>query len=129
MVPGATIRIRHVRRPPTADELTAVWEEVSARRVGSPEYVRDRLPAPDSIPNIDHLVVDDPGAVWVASYQADPTVPRLYHVYDPVEGFLARVTMPPGLEVLEIGTDYVLGLTRDNLDVERVVLHALDRSP
>lgn len=128
-LPGATIPIRHVRRPPTADELAVAWEAVSARRVGSPEYVRERLPAPDSIPNVDHLVVDDPGMVWVASYQADPSAPRLYHLYDPEEGFLARAAMPPGVEVLEIGPDYVLGLTRDDLDVERVVLLSLDRSP
>ena len=127
VLPGTAIPIRHVRRPPTADELAAAWEAVSARRVGSPEYVRERLPAPDSIPNVDHLVVDNPGAVWVASYQADPSAPRLYHAYDPEEGFLARVAMPPGVEVLEIGSDYVLGLTRDDLDVERIVLLNLER--
>lgn len=128
-IPGTTIRIRHVRRPPTADELAAAWEAVSNRGIGSPENVRERLPAPDSIPNIDHLVGDNPGAVWVASYQADPSVPRLYHVYDPEVGFLARAAMPPGVEVFEIGPDYVLGLTRDDLDVERVVVLSLDRSP
>lgn len=128
VLPGVTIPIRHVRRPPTADELAAAWEAVSARRVGSPEYVRERLPAPDSIPNIDHLVVDGLGAVWVASYQADPSAARLYHVYDAGGPFLARVAMPPGVEVLEIGPDYVLGLTRDDLDVERVVLFGLARN-
>lgn len=128
VLPGATIPIRHVRRPPTADELAAAWEEVSARRVGSPEYVRERLPAPDSIPNIDHLVVDGLGAVWVGSYQADPSAARLYHVYDPGGPFLARVAMPPAVEVLEIGPGYVLGLTRDDLDVERVVLFGLVRN-
>ncbi len=126
--PGASIPVRHARRPPTADELAAAWEAVSARRVGSPEYVREHLPAPDSVPNIDHLVVDHPGMVWVGSYQHDASAPRLYHVYDTEGRFLARVAMPPGVEVLEIGGDYVLGITRDELDVERIVLHTLTRS-
>ena len=128
-LPGMTIPIRNVRRPPTADELTAAWEAVSARRVGSPEYVREHLPSSDSIPNVDHLVVDDLGMVWVGSYQADPSATRLYHVYDTEGPFLARVTMPAGVEVLEIGAGHVLGITRDDLDVERIVLLNLDRSP
>ena len=129
-LPGMTIPIRNVRRPPTTDELAAAWEAVSARwRVGSPEYVREHLPAPDSIPNVDHLVVDDLGMVWVGSYHADASAPRLYHVYDAAGPFLARVTMPAGVEVLEIGADHVLGITRDDLDVERVVLLNLERSP
>ena len=111
------------------DELAAAWEAVSARRVGSPEYVREHLPAPDSIPNVDHLVVDDLGMVWVGSYQADPSATRFYHVYDTEGPFLARVTMPAGVEVLEIGAGHVLGITRDDLDVERIVLLNLDRSP
>ena len=126
--PGANIQVRHARRPPTADELAAAWDAVSARRVGSPEHIREHLPAPDSIPNIDHLVVDHPGMVWVGSYQHDASATRTYHVYDTEGGFLARTAMPPGVEVLEIGADYVLGITRDELDVERIVLHTLTRS-
>ena len=90
---------------------------------------REHLPAPDSIPNVDHLVVDDLGMVWVGSYQADPSATRFYHVYGTEGPFLAQVTMPAGVEVLEIGAGHVLGITRDDLDVERIVLLNLDRSP
>ncbi|MDE2873814.1 MAG: hypothetical protein OXQ93_00130 [Gemmatimonadota bacterium] len=128
VLPGATIPVRHARRPPTTDELTAAWEAVSARRVGSPEHIREHLPAPDSIPNIGHLVVDELGMVWVGSYRAEASAPRSYHVYATEGPLRARVTMPAGVEVLEIGTDYVLGLTRDELDVERIVLLTLARS-
>ena len=37
--------------------------------------------------------------------------------------------MPVGVEVLEIGADHVLGITRDDLDVERIVLLNLERRP
>ena len=128
VLPGATIPVRHARRPPTADELAAAWEAVAARRVGSPEYIREHHPAPDSIPNLEDLVVDDLGMVWVGSYRADASAPRLYHVYDTEGPFLARVTMPAGVEVLEIGADHVLGITRDELDIERIVLLGLTRN-
>ena len=90
--------------------------------------MKDRLPAPDSIPNVDHLVVDDLGLVWVGSYRAGPAATRLYHVYDPEGPFLARTVMPAGVGVLEIGAGHVLGITRDQLGVERVVLLDLRRS-
>ena len=51
----------------------------------------------------------------------------MYHVYDSEGQFLARVTMPAGIEVLEIGVGHVLGVTRDELDVERVMLLELTR--
>ena len=126
-LPGVTIPIRNVRRPPTADELATAWQAASTRSRDSPEYLREHLPAPDSIPNVDDLLVDDEGMVWVGSYRADPSAPRLYHVYDTEGRFLARVTMPADLDVLEIGAGHVLGTTRDELDVERVVLLELTR--
>jgi len=46
-------------------------------------------------------------------------------VFDPAGRLLGEVEMPAGLEVFEIGEDYVLGLVRDDLDVERLMLHPL----
>jgi hypothetical protein len=37
------------------------------------------------------------------------------------------VETPPALRVLEIGRDYVLGVWQDDLDVEHVRMHRLDR--
>jgi hypothetical protein len=37
------------------------------------------------------------------------------------------VELPAGLRVLEIGGDYVLGVWNDELDVQHVRLHRLDR--
>ncbi len=126
-LPRVTIPIRNVRRPPAADELAAAWEAASTRSRDSPEYLREHLPAPDSIPNVDDLLVDDEGMVWVGSYRADPSAPRLYHVYDTEGRFMARVAIPADLDVLEIGAGHLLGTTRDELDVERVVLLELTR--
>ncbi len=126
---GVTMPIRHSRRPATGDEMDAAWEAAAARSFSSSQHLREHLPVPDSIPNVDHLVVDDLGMVWVGSYVADPAASRLYEVYDPEGRFLARVTMPGGVEVVEIGAGHVLGTTSDEMDVERVVVLTLVREP
>jgi hypothetical protein len=58
-------------------------------------------------------VVDPEGADWIVLDQQGRTV--------------ARVRTPPGVMVLEIGSDYILGLSRDELDVESVSLYRLQR--
>ena len=42
--------------------------------------------------------------------------------------FYGNVDMPIGLDVMDITADYVLGVTRDDLDVKRVELRALRRA-
>ncbi|MDE0132324.1 MAG: hypothetical protein OXQ32_08720, partial [bacterium] len=126
---GVSISIRNVRRPPTADELAAAWEAASDRRLNRDRvgYLKTHLPSPDSIPNLEDLVVDDLGMVWVGSYHLGSSAPQWYDVYDTQGLLLARVAIPTGVEVLEIGSDYVLGITRDDLGVERIVLLNLVR--
>ncbi len=123
-LPSMVIPIRMVRRPPTEDELS-VAQEIVFRTYphwrGHPEYLE--IPKPDLIPNLGDLLVDQLGRVWVGSYQADPSAARVYHAYDTRDqSFVARTAMPAGIEVLEIGADYVLGITRDALGIERIAL-------
>lgn len=126
-----SVAIRNVRRPPTTAELAGAWKAVAGsarlRNMYRPEYLEEHLPTPDSIPNLDDLVVDDLGMVWVGLYQGVASAPRWYNVYGPGGLFAARVAMPAGVEVLEIGADYVLGVIRDALDVERIALLTLVR--
>jgi hypothetical protein len=53
---------------------------------------------------------------------------RRWTVFSPEGRALGSVVTPPGLRVLEIGRDYVLGVWQDELDVEYVRMHRLDRS-
>ena len=39
--------------------------------------------------------------------------------------WLGDVAMPPAFTVLEIGDDYVLGIHRDDLDVQRVQIYRM----
>jgi len=42
---------------------------------------------------------------------------------------LGTVDTPPGLEIYQIGNDYVLGVWRDETDVEHVRLYGLSKTP
>jgi hypothetical protein len=48
-------------------------------------------------------------------------------VFDPDGSMIARLSMPGGFLPTQIGDDFVLGITRDELDVEHVRLYGLHR--
>jgi len=76
------------------------------------------------------LRVDREGAVWLRTGRHfPPLAPSNEWTVISEEGvFLGTVTFPERFEVFELGTDYVLGLWKDELDVEFIRLYALDRS-
>ncbi|MGD2045715.1 MAG: hypothetical protein PVJ80_11795 [Gemmatimonadota bacterium] len=82
---------------------------------------------PDVMPAFGTTVLMDAGRhVWLAeyrpSYEEDADD---FQVFDATGVWLGAVTMPAGLRPWEIGDDYVLGVVRDEMQVESVVLHRL----
>lgn len=87
------------------------------------------LPVPPTTPTFGPLHVDPDGNLWVSDFkpswaEADPT---RWSVFEPDGRWLGTVATPAGLEVYEIGHDYVLGLRKDDLGVEHVDMYALTR--
>jgi hypothetical protein len=74
-------------------------------------------------------VLDRAGNLWVEDYvrPGDEGPPR-WNVFGPDGVQLAAVSTPPGFHIYEIGTDYLLGTWKDELDVEYVRIHALLKS-
>ena len=54
--------------------------------------------------------------------------PRRWSVFDREGRWLGSVETPAGLSVREIGEDYLLGTWKDDVGVEHVRVHRLDRS-
>ena len=50
-------------------------------------------------------------------------------VFDPEGRMLGTVRVPAALRVLEIGDDWLLGVHRDEYDVQQLRLHTLQRAP
>jgi hypothetical protein len=134
---GALQRIvRHSRAPSAvqAQDLEArIQEEIAELSDPSeaPEVRAsfDEMPVPGVMPAMAGLQADARGCLWVESYPRPGDETAHFDVLDPGGRLVGSVSLPSGLEVLEIGDDYVLTLYRDELEVEYLRLHRLERPP
>jgi len=131
---GSLVRI--VRRDGDPRKTTqAELDEYFARQVaGRPAEVRTRMlamvrdmPLVESYPAFEEIVGDRAGYLWVREYRMFGEGDPVWTVFDPEGRIQGLVETPPGLDVFEIGEEYVLGLVTDDLGVEYVQLWALSR--
>ncbi|NIO33140.1 MAG: hypothetical protein GTN75_15290 [Gemmatimonadetes bacterium] len=129
---SATGRLIQVMRraaiPITLEQADIQAFEDSALAVGDARRRRqmrvlfDNLPAPPRTypayaPDIQ---VDGDLNVWVRKSSRAGDQLSEWSVFSAAGELLGTVVMPPGIDVLDIGADYVLGLQRDELGVEYV---------
>ena len=90
-------------------------------------YLRE-TPFPERMPLYQRLLVDAQRNLWAERYRTPWEEGSSWYVFDEQGVWLGEVDTPPGLHIFEIGTNYVLGRYRDELDVQSVVMIPLDRS-
>jgi len=115
-----------------ADVERLIDEEVARRPAAERPGFRRELEAmdfPPTRPAFGDILADDAGNLWAAEYARWPQFPEKWTVLDPAGRWLGTVAMPDGFRPLHVGTDRVLGVWRDAMDVERVRLYALTRPP
>ena len=127
------IRRDHELRSPARAELDA---ELAERYADLPEERRTRLlaetaemPLVEYFPAFEELRSDPLGHLWVQEYGLPGEDGNLWTVFDAEGRVQGLVETPADLDVFEIGEDYILGKTADELDVERVQVWPLDRTP
>ena len=125
--------VRHDGDPgrPTREDMDALVERMVGDR---PDEARTQamsmlrnMPLVESYPAFEEVVADRVGYLWVLEYRMFGEGPAVWTVFDPEGRVQGLVETLPGMEVFEIGEDYVLGLVEDELGVEYVQLWALDR--
>ena len=125
------VRLHLQPRPVTATDVEAAIAEVLGRTSLSPADAREQhemMEIPDRMPAHGRVLLDRDDHLWVEEYRAPGEAgPARWWVVDPEGRVLGVVALPGGLEVQEIGGDYVLGVALDELDTPRVVLYELDR--
>lgn len=84
------------------------------------------LPHRPTHPFFDALLIDATGHVWVRQSSIGSAT-RSWLVFDAGGTWLGTVSVPGNLRITDIGRDYVLGVYRDDLDVQSVRLYTLDR--
>lgn len=89
-------------------------------------WLRD-VPFPEEMPTFDKLFVDRTGHLWVKKYQPSWENSQTWYTFTSDGRWLGEVGVPPALAITDIGADYVLGIWRDEMDVEYVRMYSLDR--
>ena len=95
--------------------------------VGRAQLEEAGMLMPPAMPAFTYFLLDTEGNLWVKRFHPPWEEGNRWGVFSPDGEFYGDVDMPIGLEVMDITVDYVLGVTRDDLDVERVELLALRR--
>jgi hypothetical protein len=120
-------------RPLTSDAIAQHRAEVMAGAPSDPATRRqwqesvNTAPYPDSVPAYRRVRVDRGGMLWVQEYSLPGADSAAWSIFDRQGTWIADVTIPIEWELLDIGDDYLLILVRDDLDIERIRRHALDR--
>lgn len=146
--------IRRLRRTwvpaPVTEEDRTWWDSLKLNfrpggREPSPvaqrntQTIIDQMIFPVHHAPFDRFLVDRLGYLWVrhphprfnpaAVFQsgAPSPFPMEWDVFDPEGRWITTITLPGSFPVDEIGEDYILGVWKDELDVEYVRMYSLDR--
>ena len=133
------VLVRRVRTDtgarPVTPELRRAYEEEEVADASSDNEARQirdlmaEMPFPAEMPPYQVLMTDALGYLWVEEYVAPGQDRPTWLVFDPQGHAVARLRTPPRTRVLEIGEDYVLGRSLDDMDVETLTLWPLRRVP
>ncbi|HEX2166899.1 MAG TPA: hypothetical protein VHG09_06625, partial [Longimicrobiales bacterium] len=86
------------------------------------------MPMPETMPEFAKLRVDRDGNMWVQRYRTEwDEGMSEWLIFDDDGRLTARAELPPTLTPTDIGSDYVLGIERDELELEYVRLYPLRR--
>lgn len=122
---------RDVRPEPFSEEY--VREQFLSQRSREnvdPAELRDLypgVPRPTHLPVLRGVRADPTGHFWVERFRWPNDDQPVWDVFDPEGRLVAVVRTPPGLRIDEIGEDYLMGVWRDELDVEQVRTYRLRR--
>ncbi len=97
-----------------------------AARPGMQRMLAD-LPYPQAMPAYAAILADRAGGLWVQEYAPAEDDPVRWTVFDPEGRQLGTLALPARFRVTDVGPDYVLGVGRDEMDVEQVQVYRLDR--
>ena len=131
------VRRDHVPRPTTeADRDRYVERELAGWEHLSPDQRRrmregaEDMPFAKTFPAFRWIMGDAAGNLWVREYDfpGEERPAPLWTVFDPAGRVLGFVETPKRLRILEIGEDYILGGTVDEMEVESIQLWPLERS-
>lgn len=126
------VRKVHTKLPVLQTDTDRFMDSLRILAIGNPEMqwvveMLDITPPQDNMPAYEGFSVDSEGNLWVADARRPNTPTPSWNVFDREGVWLGHVEGPTGLRVTDIGGDYLLGLWRDEVEVEHVMLYALEK--
>ena len=131
---GALSRIARLAEAPTI--RTEEHLEAYVRGSGSP-FAQDEasirgmmamyegLPLPESLPAYTDVRFADTGELWARRYSQRGATMLRWDVFGADGGYLGRVELPSSFRIEEISRGQLVGVSRDELDVQRVEVRDL----
>jgi hypothetical protein len=122
------IRTDQAPIPVTSEIIAAQRRQRRGRNSPSRPIVDPKIDAiwyPKVLPAYGALRIDPAQRLWVQDYPIPGEKQPRWKVFNADGALLGTVLTPADVEVLEIGTDYLLGWWRDDLDVEYLRMYAL----
>ena len=80
---------------------------------------------PSTFPSFSRVLLSDDGNLWVEHFRRPGAARREWVVFAPTGEWVAAVDLPARMVVEDVGADWVLARTTDELNVERIELYAL----
>lgn len=113
---------RSVTQRDLEDYLKDIRAEIGGS--GPREQLLRRAPLPERMPAYAGLLIDREGNVWAAPH-AGAQLRNCWHVYQPRPPRFAKACLPDRFMVLDVARGSVLGVLRDENDVERIARYRL----
>lgn len=85
------------------------------------------LRLPNRVPAVTGLAVAPSGYIWARRFVAPWDSAARWAVFAPGGQLLGHVGLPTEFSPLEFGVDHILGVSRDDLDIERIKLLQINR--
>jgi hypothetical protein len=104
-----------------ADEMSRIPEGNRADR----EAQWERMPMAELLPAFSAFTVDAGGNLWVIGARVLPSDPASADVFSPDGKLLGQVDLPAGVSPYEIGNDYLLGVWKDEMELEHVRMYRI----
>jgi hypothetical protein len=120
VTPADIERFKETRRKQAAESRGGRFRQIQERSLAAMSY-------PETMPAHGDLLADRAGNLWVSEFRVTPDDPASWTVFDPEGRMLGTVATPARFRVFDVGADYVLGVWRDDVDVEHVRMYSLEK--
>lgn len=123
-------RLVEAPRPVTQGDVASAVAYLSTRfsvPASQARRVYEQMDFPDRWPSFQSVRVDRLGWIWAELFRPPQDETPRWMVFEPGGQARGTLELPPDLEVHDIGPDYVLGRSQDDLGVEYVHRYRLDR--